>query len=511
MMRRLPLHPLLFAVYPVVFLYARNVQGEESPVDLVAPLILSIAGMLLVGLVSWLVFRDIHRAGLASSLVVVLVFSFGHVEGAIDPLGVGFAETLLLVAWGLLLVAGLLALAKPRTGLRRATRPLDLVAAVLVALNVVPIVLFEIHTTAERLTEASEAVVPAGSVDSTKRDIYYLIFDRYAADRTLRDVYGFDNSDFSGWLAQQGFYVAYDSLANYPKTTHSLASSLNMNYLADLAARVGRDSGDWAPLTDGLSGFRAATSLQGLGYRYYHVGSWWSGTGLDPTADEDLVFDTPLEFDDVLLDSTIIPALVRRVGIGEGASFELTQYRRVRFQFDALERISRDPSPTFAFVHLTMPHPPYVFDADGSFVPPQEEVQRSRKDAYLAQLAFTNHEIERVVGDLLAGPSESDPIVVLQSDEGPHPVRLVQEENAFVWTEATDAELGEKLRILNAYFLPGLDDPGLYPTISPVNTFRLILSKYFDADLPLLQDRTFVFERNAYPYRFTDVTARLRP
>lgn len=131
-------------------------------------------------------------------------------------------------------------------------------------------------------------------------------------------------------------------------------------------------------------------------------------------------------------------------------------------------------------------------------------------EAYLAQLAFTNRQIEEIVGHLLSSSAAEDPIIVLQSDEGPHPIRLEQDEDAFVWTEASDAELGEKLRILNAYFVPGLAEPGLYETISPVNTFRLILSRYFDADLPLLADRTFVFERNAYPYRFTDVTQRLR-
>jgi hypothetical protein len=508
MKRQPPLHPLFFAIYPIVFLYARNLRGTISPRDLVLPILLGVGGMLLVGLAFWLVFRDVHRAGLATSLVVILVFSFGHVERVIDPLRTGFADGLLLAAWGLFLLAGILALAKPRNGFRPVTGVLNVVAAALCAINVVPIVAFETHTTEERLQEP--VAVPTVSVDAPKRDIYYLIFDRYAADRTLRDDFGFDDGDFFRWLERQGFYVAYESLANYPRTTHSLASSLNMTYLDGLAARVGADSGDWAPLTDALSGFRVARSLEELGYRYYHVGSWWAGTGTDPSADEDLVYHQPADFEQMLLDTTIVPTISQRIGLSDGTSFQLQEYRRARFQFDTLKRISNDPSPTFAFVHLTLPHPPYVFDADGSFVPPEEDAERSGEAAYLAQLAYTNHAIEDAVQELLAGPAESDPIVVLQSDEGPHPLRLLLDEDAFVWPDATDAELGEKLRILNAYYLPGLDDAGLYPTISPVNTFRLILSDYFDADLPLLPDRTYVFESDEHPYRFTDVTERLR-
>jgi hypothetical protein len=510
MKRQLPVHVLLFAVYPVLFLYAQNLQGQVTPRELVLPLLVCIAGSLLVGSVFWFVFRDIQRAGLATSIVIVLVFSFGHVEDAVDPIGEGYAEGLLLVQSLLLLAGAIVALVRFKAGSHKMTRVLNPVALILCAINILPIVRYELGTTQGRLEVAFAPAVQIESSVGPGRDIYYLIFDRYAADRTLQEVFDFDNGDFSEWLEASGFYVAHDSLANYPKTTHSLASSLNMTYLEDLAGDVGRDSGDWDPLTDALAGSRVATSLTEIGYRYYHVGSWWSGTGVDPAADENVVFDSPIVFRDILFDSTIVPALGGWLGLRDRTSFELRQYRRVRFQFDALERISRDPAPTFTFAHFTLPHPPYVFDADGRFIPPEEAARMGENEAYLAQLAFTNRQIEEVVGHLLSSSAAEDPIIVLQSDEGPHPIRLEQDEEAFVWTEASDAELGEKLRILNAYFVPGLEEPGLYETISPVNTFRLILSRYFDADLPLLPDRTFVFERNAYPYRFTDVTQRLR-
>lgn len=507
---RFPVHPLFLALFPVVFIYARNLTGEVSPRDLVVPLLLSVAGASLVALVFWSVFRDVHRAGFATSIVIVLVFSFGHVENKLDPVGLGNAEGLLLIESCLLLVAGIVAIVRFKEGIHTTTRVLNPVAIFLCVINIVPIVRFEMGTSEERLEARFAPVTHIESPGGTERDIYYLIFDRYAANQTLRDLYDFDNGAFYGWLEAAGFYVAPDSLANYPKTIHSLVSSLNMTYLDDLATEVGRDSGDWAPLTDALAGFRVATSLQGIGYRYYHVGSWWPGTGIDPAAEVNLTFDSPVEFGDILLDSTMVPALGQLLGVRDRESFERRQYRRVWFQFDALERISRDPEPTFTFAHFLLPHPPYIVDADGSFVLPEDAANESRSEAYLAQLAFTNRQIEDVVGDLLSGPADEDPIIVIQSDEGPHPIELDRDEEAFVWPEATDAELGEKLRILNAYYLPGLEDPGLYETISPVNTFRLIFSRYFGADLPLLPDNTFVFERKAYPYRFTDVTERLR-
>ncbi len=48
----------------------------------------------------------------------------------------------------------------------------------------------------------------------------------------------------------------------------------------------------------------------------------------------------------------------------------------------------------------------------------------------------------------------------------------------------------DQFKILNAYYLPGHNDL-LYPTISPVNTFRLIFDTYLGADYPLLKDISY--------------------
>jgi hypothetical protein len=509
-MRRPPLHPLLFAVYPVVFIYAQNVRADVSPRQLVLPLLVSVGVAGAVFVASSVTFRDVHRAAIPVSAAVILSFSYGHVDDLINPAGSWRPELLLLLAWGLLFLASVLVVIQPRKGVPKATGILDVVAFVLCFVNVVPIVRFEMGSSQGTL-DASPVLIQRTASGAAERDIYYLIFDRYAADRTLRDVFGFDNGDFYDRLEEEGFYVARDSLANYPGTAHSLASSLNMTYLDGLAAQTGRDSVDWDPLLSALGGSRVATSLQGAGYRYYHIGSWWGGTGFDPVADENLAYGSPTALGDVLYDSTILPPLARLVGLRESPSFELLQYRRVWFQLEALNRISHDPGPTFTFAHFTLPHAPYVFHADGSFVSPEEAAERPEEELYLQQLAFANEQIETLIDDLLSGPTEDDPIVVLQSDEGPHPPRLEQTSDKFVWADATEAELEEKLQILNAYYLPGVEDSGLYPTISPVNSFRVILRQYFDADLPLLPDKTLIFESYVHPYRFTDVTTRLRP
>ena len=113
--------------------------------------------------------------------------------------------------------------------------------------------------------------------------------------------------------------------------------------------------------------------------------------------------------------------------------------------------------------------------------------------------------------DMLRDAPGPDPIIVVQSDEGPHPP---EEDGITVmkagWADASDTELGRKLRILNAYYLPD-DDRRIVDDMTPVNTFRMILDDYYGAKLPLLPNRTYIYTEYNRPYEFEDVTDRLRP
>ena len=64
---------------------------------------------------------------------------------------------------------------------------------------------------------------------------------------------------------------------------------------------------------------------------------------------------------------------------------------------------------------------------------------------------------------------------------------------------ATTDELEEKFGILSAYHLPGVDPEaaGLYPSITPVNSFRVVFNTYFDAGLPLLPDEIYAHRSHA--------------
>ncbi len=73
------------------------------------------------------------------------------------------------------------------------------------------------------------------------RDIYFLIFDRYGSERSLKLRYGITDNDIYDWLEQHGFYVARNSHANYHSTSESVNSTLNMDFLKNLPKGSIRD------------------------------------------------------------------------------------------------------------------------------------------------------------------------------------------------------------------------------------------------------------------------------
>jgi len=165
-------------------------------------------------------------------------------------------------------------------------------------------------------------------------------------------------------------------------------------------------------------------------------------------------------------------------------------YEHVKLQnfiFDDLITISTYPQPTFTFAHITRPHTPFIFRSDGTFTtdrryfsglyeyPVSNELFNA---GYVNQVGYVNQKIINVVKEIISN-SSTPPIIIIQGDHG--------------------AILDDRLPVLNAYYFPGLQDSGLYSSISPVNSFRLLFDKYFNSDYPILDDQSY---NSSYEYLY---------
>ncbi|MDQ3881343.1 MAG: hypothetical protein M3295_09775, partial [Chloroflexota bacterium] len=482
------IHPLLLAAYPVVFLYTRNLPEQITIDSLLNPLLVVLAITAFVQLLWFIGLRDLYRAGLATSLLVALVFSFGHVGEALQKTFTAPGQ--LLAVWAVIACFGIVLITQaPSRIARGATRALNVVAVVLVVTNVVPIIDYQLHNLGDPTSATAVISVRAGTQGSVDRrpDIYFIILDRYAGAETLDETYGFDNSEFLDALRDRGFYVADDALANYTKTAMSITSTLSLDYLDREALLAKAESpGDYGPLHELLqNGEEVQRFLKSQGYTYVHLGSWWGPTWQNKLADVTYRYGSLSEFGSVLYASTVLPALDDPWQPPEPA----IQYWRDRckcaqnalYQFDRLPKIAELRGPKFVFAHILFPHDPYVIDRYGNLLTEQQANARSRELNYTDQVRYANSRMLPIIDHLLAGPDGSDPVIILAADEGPFPVRYAADQKHFDWREATLAELEEKYRILDTFYLPGVEDPatvGLHRRITPVNTFRIVFNTY---------------------------------
>jgi hypothetical protein len=494
---RLPLHPLLLAAYAVLFLYSVNLD-EVLPVDAAAPLARSVlvAGALLA--MFGLLFRNARKGAIVTSALVVAFFAFGHVSGALA--GLGLDDRAQLAAWGVVVIAAIVYAVRAKGSLPQVTTGLNVLALVLVAAVAASIVPYEIARAGRGPVALTEAVSAAGGT-GRKPDIYFLIFDRYGSADAIQRRFGITGNDLYGWLGDRGFQVPSNSHANYRATDFSLAATLNMQFLDNLTEQVGPDSGDRTPAHDMIRNHRVGAFLKSEGYTYYQLGSWFGPTRSIEIADVNLVLGVTSEFESVLNDTTIVPAIERVLGKAPAA--ELTFRDRHRegtlFELRELRRVSTAPGPKFVFAHILLPHDPYVFHADGTPLAEAEARAADERGLYAGHLAFANAQIKEIVGYLLSGPEESRPVVIIEGDEGPLACR--NEDCVGTTAEYFRIRLGN----LIAMYLPGVDER-LPDTFSSVNTFRTVFREYFGADLPPLPDRSFTWPDGDHVYDFRDVT-----
>ena len=82
MKRLYVLHPFLFALFPVLFLYSHNTDLVSFS-EIIVPSLLVLTFALMLAGVYRLVFRDKHKAGIAASVSLMLFFFYGRAYDAV--------------------------------------------------------------------------------------------------------------------------------------------------------------------------------------------------------------------------------------------------------------------------------------------------------------------------------------------------------------------------------------------------------------------------------------------
>lgn len=496
-----PIHPLLFAIYPVLALLAHNIA--QTPLN---QTLRAFGVALLVTVCVWavllLITRKLRKSAAAASAIVLVALSYGHLV----DLAPASMESLIGPLCLLALVISLAALFRTQQPLFDTTAVLNLAAVALVAPSVwsVAVETYRNGHNSVQMASSSANSAPVhrrvlGPAAPDSPDIYYIILDAYGRADRLMQFYHYDNSQFISELEKRGFYVAEQSGANYDQTHLCLASSLNMNYLdaakQDLSMEHLRQMVDDSAVAD---------FLQDHGYHYVSI---WSGQEVSRVTTAETLLNTEGEMNGFETQAFNLTAAVAN---GKFRMQRYDQHRKcVQGVFNNLDTVAKLPSPKFVFAHALSPHPPFVIGPHGeSLYPPGAIIysdgswllDRITRDDYIkgytGQLQYINARVLEAIDSILAN-SRRKPIIIIQGDHGS---RMNVD-----WDSEKRTDLREPFSILNAYLVPDKVKSRLYPTITPVNSFRTVFYGLFKANYGKLPDRSF-YSTASESTKFLEVT-----
>jgi len=485
----LPL-PMLFAVFPLLSLFADN-QTEIELGVLWRPLVFSVlAAALLYGLFL-LIFKSATKAAILASLVVTAFFTYGM-----------YADRIPLLAWLALFALAAFAVVRTKRNLSTLTLGLSVAAIVLVVGPATRIVTYEndhplINAADPQFWPAAlqKPVLPSGA---PRPDVYVLIPDDYARSDVLRHYFHYDNSSFISELKKRGFVIADQSRSPYSDSEMNVASELNMDYLTRLPGILGKRSQDVRPVRRLIEYNRASRLLGALGYRYVHLDT------------DDVTFTagnphishvaTPDTFMTLWLQQSLLSRVGGWIGFNESASNE--RFRKaIRSTFSDLGAVPRQPGPKFVLFHTLMPHDPYIFGTHGesSTFPDHSEEGHTRKIGmryYAKQARYVETKLVEAV-DAIQSRSKEPPVIVIEADEG-------FEASEQDWGEAAVRDM--RVKGFAAMYLPGKDRLRPPVKLNTVNTLRFVFNSYFGTRYPLLRNASH--PELDLPYQFEELPVR---
>ena len=455
------------------------------------PLIVSVTIGIVLFLVAWLPLKDWKKASLWTGFALVLFFSYGHVYVLIEDyqlagLNIG-RHRYLLILWALILGLGSWIILRRIKNMNRLILTLNMMSFLLVTVQLIQIGNYQLKKRGsyrEALASSVETILPAASSGSDP-DVYVIVMDMYGREDALSEYYGYDNHEFTARLKELGFYVAECGRSNYSHTVLSLSTQLNINYIDEILDDVNYESAS-ALMKNSI----VQKTFEDRGYTTiaFEIGIEWAD--LDETdifyvsqPDEKIILSLE-PFELLFAESTLVSPFVDYYRSQEPNDFPniyspiAMKALRTEMVLDHLRVLPTIEGPKFVFAHILVPHPPHVFNIDGTVNLQPDLV--SDKVGLSIRLDYLNPKILELVERIISN-SHPEPIVILEGDHG----------------------FGnfQRTSILNAIYLPDAGADVLYPQISLVNTFRVVFNQYFGAEYDLLEDVSYKHIGDLFDYQ----------
>jgi hypothetical protein len=356
-----------------------------------------------------------------------------------------------------------------------------LILGVLAIFNIFRIIPHELAK-AQHTTSPVSAATVNGSSSQVYPDIYFIVLDEFSGLEPMREYWHYQGvNEFKQSLENKGFFVAEQSHGMSIVTLYELATRLNYedypccnewrNYFAAIAdnraMRYLKTKGyTTVTFDESESAFPTDLPMQ-TDYAYAGAPNSAQPSGLLDDFGILVVNNTMLRvFSNTYEPLVTVPAVKAHIDM-------------LFFTLDKMKDLDEISSPKFVYIHLLLPHMPFIFDKNGTVI---TTTYNTNWNDYLGNYIFSLNYAEKMINNILSQADDRrPPIIILQSDHGARNQIYYGNEETLLQNFPEEF----KTSILFALYMPGYDTSSLPQDIKPINTFPIVFNYLFKADIPL--------------------------
>ncbi len=326
-------------------------------------------------------------------------------------------------------------------------------------------------------------------VSDSLPDIFFLIMDGYTNSTTLRSEFDYANDLIDSAFYKKGFFLPKHSYSNYYSTALSLASMMDLNYLEGNLENSFLTHKQLAKGVASLEHVGLLSFLKNYGYEYLNYGAFTVGDKVPvrPTPFALMTEQTiPLQTLWGRMRRDILWVYYYKDFFTGKFKLPASYYKEKNYQISLsevnynlfLNEIKKESSdaPKFVYGHMMTTHWPFYLDSIGN---PYSDTlvaleKIDKKKGYVGQVIYSNDFLKKILDSIDTNSTRPKVVLIF----GDHGVRLNDRKK---WPIAFSC--------LSAVYFSDGDYQLLSDKLSSVNVFRIVLNKYFNQQLPLLEHR----------------------
>ena len=463
-------NPLIIGIFFILFLYSNNLGEGIKAFEVISLFFIVGIFSYSIYLISFFIYKNSSKASFYSLILLFIFLSYGYFYDLLNE--IIFINELsrhryLVPLILIYLLLQLILLKKKEWELKNFHKIFFMTFLTLIVINLFSIISFDLRPS-NPLFETKNINVKNEYNDLP--DVYHIVLDMYPTEDILKTRFEFDNSQFVNELESLGFRKE-DMRSNYISTMYSIPSTINMKHFHDATQEeINYMHETHYSFNKSVEAYLAKK----IGYEIYEISTddikGFYGYFLGDFSR--IFFRT--NFIRVIDDS---PIRLHKVWTNINQKY-------FKDNIDELVKISTNNETTWVYFYSRPPHPPFIFNEDGSknLDFDQDEYfswDVNNKIHFINQLKYLNKHVLQSVNNILSSSKNS--IIIIHSDDGIPGLtgsHLISNDN-----EISSDIFNELFSTINFIYTPNKCISNDYKIGTNINIISTLFRKCFKLDI----------------------------